>query len=111
MTNGKVARVLIFEHSHSISLEGWIDSFPEHSDADEPRIKLPFYDIMLGQATLWYALCLFRSSCKPARLTTNVITEHRHLLFTDAHLAGFTVGPTHLYAPVAGTDRPIYTYY
>ncbi len=49
--------------------------------------------------------------CKPARLTTNVITEHRHLLFTDAHLAGFTVGLTHLYAPVTGTDRPIYTYY
>ncbi len=41
----------------------------------------------------------------------NVIMEHGHLLFTDAHLAGFTVGPTHLYAPVAGTDRPIYTYY
>ncbi len=56
-------------------------------------------------------LFVSRKYCKPARLTTNVITEHGHLLFTDAHLAGFTVGPKHLYAPVTGTDQPIYTYY
>ncbi len=50
MKNGKVARVLVFEHVNSISLEGLIESFPEHSDTDEPRINLPFYDIMLRQA-------------------------------------------------------------
>ncbi len=60
MKNGEVARVLIFEHSHSISLEGWIDSFPEHSDVDEPRIKLPFYDIMLGQANAVVCIMSFQ---------------------------------------------------
>ncbi|PBK62040.1 hypothetical protein ARMSODRAFT_1025170 [Armillaria solidipes] len=38
MKNGEVARVLVFEPVYGISLEGWIDSYPEHSDADEPRM-------------------------------------------------------------------------
>ncbi len=49
MKNGEVARVFVSEYVHCISLEGSIDSFPEHSDADRARNNLPFYDIMLGQ--------------------------------------------------------------
>ncbi|KAK0432944.1 hypothetical protein EV421DRAFT_1998471 [Armillaria borealis] len=50
MKNGEVARVLVLEHIHGISVEGWIDSFPEHNDAYEPRNGFPFYDTMLSQA-------------------------------------------------------------
>ncbi|KAK0432066.1 hypothetical protein EV421DRAFT_1924781 [Armillaria borealis] len=38
MKNGEVARVLVFEPIYGISLEVWIDSYPEHSDADESRM-------------------------------------------------------------------------
>ncbi|PBK62054.1 hypothetical protein ARMSODRAFT_1062118 [Armillaria solidipes] len=58
MKNGEVARVLVFEHIHGISLEGWIDSFPEHNDADEPRNDLPFYDTLLSQTKALTKLAL-----------------------------------------------------
>ncbi|SJL18894.1 uncharacterized protein ARMOST_22496 [Armillaria ostoyae] len=38
MKNGEVACVLVFEHIYGISLEGSINSYPEHSDADKPRM-------------------------------------------------------------------------
>ncbi|KAK0226848.1 hypothetical protein EDD85DRAFT_958623 [Armillaria nabsnona] len=44
--HGEVAHVLVFAHIVGISLEGWIDSYPEHSDTDEPRNNLPFYNTM-----------------------------------------------------------------
>ncbi len=46
MQHGEVAHLLVFEHIYGISLEGSIDSYPEHSDADETRINLPFYNTM-----------------------------------------------------------------
>ncbi len=60
MKNGEVARVLVFEHIHGLSLEGRMDSFPEHSDAEEPRIKLPFYDIMLRHANAVVCIMSFQ---------------------------------------------------
>ncbi len=101
MKNGEVARVLIFEHSHVISLEGWIDSFLEHSDADEPRIKLPFYGIMLGQDNAMVCIMSFqilyhnKNTVLQTKLALHGITEitERGILHGDVSVQNMLIAP------------------
>ncbi len=102
MKNGKVARVLVFEHVNSISLEGLIESFPEHSDTDESRINLPFYDIMLGQAKAVVYIMSFqifyphRNTALQTKLALHGITEinKRGILYGDISVQNMLITPT-----------------
>ncbi len=102
MKNGKVARVLVFEHVNSISLEGLIESFPEHSDTDESRINLPFYDIMLGQAKAVVYIMSFqifyphRNTASQTKLALHGITEinKRGILHGDIRVQNMLITPT-----------------
>ncbi len=102
MKNGEVARVLVFEHVNSISLEGLIESFQEHSDTDEPRINLPFCDIMLGQAKAVVCIMSFqilyphKNTVLQTKLALNGISEinKRGILHGDISVQNMLITPT-----------------